>query len=212
MMDLEAAKTRLFRHLDAEIHDKRVLDAMAQIPRELFVPEASRHLAYEDGPLPIGWEQTISQPFIIALMTQELELKGKEKVLEVGTGSGYQTAILAKLSKLIISVERVPALADSAHRVLESLHVTNVEIHLAEETLGWRKAAPYDAVMVTAGAPEIPSDLLDQLEIGGRMVIPVGPRFSQELYKVTKHKDKNQIQDLGGCRFVALVGKGAWKN
>jgi protein-L-isoaspartate(D-aspartate) O-methyltransferase len=212
MKDLEAARAELLKQLDTEIRDKRVLAAIGRTPRELFVPAVSRHLAYEDGPLPIGFEQTISQPYIIALMTEALELKGQEKVLEVGTGSGYQTAILAALAKSVISVERIPALAESARRVLDSLKIKNVTIHLAEKTLGWQQQAPYDAIMVTASAPEIPEDLLDQLKIGGRMVIPVGPRYSQDLYKITKNKDKNRVQNLGGCRFVALIGKGAWEN
>ena len=199
-------------HLGAEIRDKRVLAAMSRIPREKFVPQESRHLAYEDGPLPIGCEQTISQPYIIALMTEALELNGNEKVLELGTGSGYQTAILAELAKTVISVERVPALAESARKVLDSLGYTNIEIHIAEETLGWQKGAPYDAIMVTAGAPDIPDDLVSQMAIGGRMVIPAGSRYIQELYKVTKQKDKNHVQKLGGCRFVALIGKDAWEN
>ncbi|MHB8105636.1 MAG: protein-L-isoaspartate(D-aspartate) O-methyltransferase, partial [Dehalococcoidales bacterium] len=185
---------------------------MAHIPREEFVPVGSRPQAYEDGPLPIGWEQTISQPFIIALMTEALELKGDEKVLEIGTGSGYQTAILAELAKQIISVERVPALAESARKTLANLGYKNIEIHIAEDTLGWQKESPYNTIMVTAGAPDIPQELLDQLADGGRMVIPAGSRFSQELYKVTKQKDKHQVQKLGGCRFVSLIGKGAWEN
>jgi protein-L-isoaspartate(D-aspartate) O-methyltransferase len=185
---------------------------MSRIPREKFVPQESRHLAYEDGPLPIGCEQTISQPYIIALMTEALELNGNEKVLELGTGSGYQTAILAELARTVISVERVPALAESARKVLDSLGYTNIEIHIAEETLGWQKGAPYDAIMVTAGAPDIPDDLVSQMAIGGRMVIPAGSRYIQELYKVTKQKDKNHVQKLGGCRFVALIGKDAWEN
>jgi protein-L-isoaspartate(D-aspartate) O-methyltransferase len=212
MKDFDAARADLIKQLGAEIRDKRVLAAMARIPREQFVPAESRHLAYEDGPLPIGWEQTISQPFIIAIMTEALELKGIEKVLEVGTGSGYQTAILAELSAKVISVERVPALADMARKTLDTLGYKNIELHPAEETLGWQTGAPYDAIMVTAAAPEIPKDLLSQLIIDGRMVIPVGPRYSQELYKITRNKDKNQVQTLGGCRFVALIGKGAWKN
>jgi protein-L-isoaspartate(D-aspartate) O-methyltransferase len=212
MKDLNAARADLIKQLDAEIRDKRVLAAMARIPREQFVPLESRHLAYEDGPLPIGWEQTISQPYIIAIMTEALELKGNEKVLEIGTGSGYQTAILAELATKVISVERVPALAESARQTLDNLGYKNIEIHLAEETLGWQKAAPYDDIMVTAAAPDIPEDLLAQLNIGGYMVIPVGPRYSQELYKVTRKKGKNQVQNLGGCRFVALIGKGAWQN
>ena len=199
-------------HLSSEIRDKRVLAAMSRIPREIFVPQESRNLAYEDSPLPIGWEQTISQPYIIALMTEALELTGNEKVLEIGTGSGYQAAILAELAASVITVERVPALAESAKRVLDSLGYNNIEIHIAEETLGWQKAAPYDAILVTAGAPGIPDDLIAQLAIGGRMVIPAGSRFVQELYKVKKEKDENRIQKLGGCRFVALIGKDAWEN
>jgi protein-L-isoaspartate(D-aspartate) O-methyltransferase len=212
MKDFETARAGLMAHLGAEIRDKRVLAAMSRIPREKFVPQESRHLAYEDGPLPIGCEQTISQPYIIALMTEALELNGNEKVLELGTGSGYQTAILAELAKTVISVERVPALAESARKVLDSLGYTNIEIHIAEETLGWQKGAPYDAIMVTAGAPDIPDDLVSQMAIGGRMVIPAGSRYIQELYKVTKQKDKNHVQKLGGCRFVALIGKDAWEN
>jgi protein-L-isoaspartate(D-aspartate) O-methyltransferase len=212
MKDFDAARADLIKHLDTEIRDKSVLAAMARIPREEFVPPESRFLAYEDGPLPIGWEQTISQPFIIAIMTEALELKGKEKVLEVGTGSGYQTAILAELVAKVISVERIPALVESAHQTLENLGYKNVELHLAEETLGWQKGAPYDAVIVTAAAPDIPEDLLSQLVIGGRMVIPVGSRYSQELYKITREKGRNKVQNLGGCRFVALIGKGAWQN
>jgi protein-L-isoaspartate(D-aspartate) O-methyltransferase len=212
MKDFEAARARLMAQLGSEIKSKRVLAAMARIPRELFVPEESRSLAYEDGPLPIGWEQTISQPYIIALMTEALELTGKEKVLEIGTGSGYQTAILAKLAKHVISVERVPALAESARKVLDSLGYTNIEIHLAEDTLGWQKGAPYDAIMVTAGAPNIPDELIAQLADGGRMVIPAGSRYVQELCKVVKNKDGNRLEKLGGCRFVALIGKNAWEN
>jgi protein-L-isoaspartate(D-aspartate) O-methyltransferase len=212
MKDFDAARADLIKHLDAEIRDKRVLAAMARIPREEFVPPESRFLAYEDGPLPIGWEQTISQPFIIAIMTEALELKGKEKVLEVGTGSGYQTAILAELVAKVISVERIHALVESAHQTLENLGYKNIELHLAEETLGWQKGAPYDAVIVTAAAPDIPEDLLLQLVVGGRMVIPVGSRYSQELYKITREKGRNKVQNLGGCRFVALIGKGAWQN
>jgi protein-L-isoaspartate(D-aspartate) O-methyltransferase len=212
MKDFNAARAELIKQLEAEIRDKRVLAAMSRIPREQFVPLESRHLAYEDGPLPIGWEQTISQPFIIALMTEALELKGNEKVLEVGTGSGYQTAILADLADRVISVERVPALAESARKTLDSLGYKNIEIHIAEETLGWQKEAPYNAIMVTAAAPDIPDDLVSQLAIGGKMVIPAGSRYAQELYKITRQKNKNKVQKLGGCRFVALIGKGAWEN
>ena len=144
-------------------------------------------------------------------MTEALELTGKEKVLEIGTGSGYQTAILAELSRLVITVERLSALAETAKKVLDSLGYTNIVLHLAKETLGWAEEAPYDAIMVTAGAPRVPTDLLAQLANGGRMVIPTGSRYVQELCKITKRKGKNTIQNLGGCRFVALIGKDAWE-
>jgi protein-L-isoaspartate(D-aspartate) O-methyltransferase len=209
-MDLEAEKARLFEHLRREIKDRRVLDAMTRIPRERFVPEESRHLAYEDIPLPIGLEQTISQPFIIALMTEALELTGTENVLEIGTGSGYQSAILAELAGKVVTVERLPKLAEKAGTAIESLGYRNVEIHLSGETLGWLEEAPYEAILVTAGAPRVPAELIAQLAIGGRMVIPVGSRYLQELVKITRQKDKNRVEKLGGCRFVSLIGKGAW--
>ncbi len=210
-MDFEAARARLVEHLSTEIRDERVLAAMAHIPRECFVPLGSQHLAYEDMPLPIGLEQTISQPFIVALMTEALELTGKEKVLEVGTGSGYQAAILAELARLVITTERLPALAEAARNVISDLGYTNIEVHVAEGTLGWQREAPYDAIMVTAAAPRVPVDLLTQLAIGGRLVIPVGSRYVQELYKITKHRKKNTVQNLGGCRFVSLIGEDAWE-
>ena len=209
-MDLEAARASLIEHLSAEIKDKRVLSAMSRIPRERFVPPESQHLAYEDIPLPIGLGQTISQPFIIALMTEALELTGSEKVLEVGTGSGYQSAILAELTRLVITVERLSALFKSARQVLADLGYSNVEVHLAGETLGWLEGAPYDAIIVTAAAPKVPTGLLAQLAVGGRLVIPVGSRYLQELYKITKRKRKNSVENLGGCRFVSLIGRGAW--
>jgi len=210
-MDFEAMRAELISHLRTEIRDVRVLAAMARIPRERFVPPEEQHLAYEDRPLPIGFDQTISQPLIIALMTEALELTGSEKVLEVGTGSGYQAAILAKLARLVITTERLPPLAEAAKRALDSLGYTNIEVHLAEETLGWQSGAPYNAIMVTAGAPRVPADLLAQLAIDGRLVIPVGSRYVQELYKITKHRKKNMVQNLGGCRFVSLIGKDAWE-
>ncbi len=210
-MDFAAARARLVEHLSTEIKDKRVLAVMARVPRESFVPPESQHLAYEDRPLPIGFDQTISQPFIIALMTEALELTGNEKVLEIGTGSGYQAAILAELARLVITIERLPALIERTRSVLDSLGYNNIEMHLAEETLGWQSEAPYDAIMVTAGAPRVPTDLLAQLAIGGQLVIPAGSRYMQQLYKITKHRKKNIVQDLGGCCFVSLIGKGAWE-
>ncbi len=211
-MDYTAARARLIEHLGREISDKRVLAAMARLPRERFVPAESRGQAYEDKPLPIGGGQTISQPFIIALMTEALELTGDEKVLELGTGSGYQTAILAELCREVVSVERLPELAAGARAVLDGLGYKNIKIHIAGETLGWPPDAPYQAIMVTAGAPAVPDELLAQLAPGGHMVIPVGPRYTQELCRITKTRDKNIVRNLGGCRFVSLIGKNAWKN
>jgi protein-L-isoaspartate(D-aspartate) O-methyltransferase len=210
-MDFAAARARLIEHLRTEIKDERVLAAMARIPRERFVPPEERQLAYEDRPLPIGLDQTISQPFIVALMTQELGLTGSERVLEIGAGSGYQAAILAELARTVITVERLPTLAETARKVLSSLGYANITVHLAKETLGWPEEAPYDAIIASAAAPRVPPDLLAQLAIGGRMVIPVGSRYVQELYKITRRRKKNTIQNLGGCRFVSLIGKGAWE-
>ena len=209
-MNFEAARADLIDYLRTKIEDERVLAAMSRVPRERFVPLEEKHLAYEDRPLPIGMGQTISQPYIVAMMTSLLELTGKEKVLEVGTGSGYQTAILAELAKVVITVERLPGLAEAARKTLDSLGYKNIRVRLAEPTIGWQLEAPYDAIMVTAGAPRVPDSLLSQLEIGGRMVIPVGQRYEQDLYKITRGKDKNVVENLGGCRFVSLIGEGAW--
>jgi protein-L-isoaspartate(D-aspartate) O-methyltransferase len=211
MIDFNAARASLIAKLSSEIGDKRVLAAMSRLPREKFVPPESRPMAYEDRPLPIGCEQTISQPYIIALMTSALELTGSEKVLEIGTGSGYQTAILAELARRVVTVERIPALAESARQVLDGLGYKNIEIHIAGETLGWKDSAPYDAILVTAGAPGLPEELLAQLAYRGRMVIPVGSRYIQELCRIIKRKDRNVVQKLGGCRFVSLIGKNAWE-
>jgi protein-L-isoaspartate(D-aspartate) O-methyltransferase len=208
---LEAARARLIDCLSQEIRDKRVLSVMSRVPREIFVPSDYRYAAYEDMPLSIGYGQTISQPFIVALMTQALGLKGGEKVLELGSGSGYQTAILAGLAKWVVSIERVPQLAESAREVLEKLGYTNVEIYTAVQALGWPDGAPYDAIIVTAGAPSIPDALLEQLKLGGRLVIPVGSRWEQDLLRVTKRKRGNTVESLGGCRFVPLIGMGAWE-
>lgn len=210
-MDFEAARAELVERISTEIKDQRVLAAMARIPRERFVPLENQRVAYEDRPLPIGLSQTISQPFIIALMTQALELTGKEKVLELGTGSGYQTAILAELARLVITVERLAPLAETARKLLDSLGYTNIVAHLAKDTLGWPDEAPYDAIMITAGAPRVSADLLAQLAIDGRLVIPVGSRYVQELYRVTKRRGKNIVENLGGCCFVSLIGKDAWE-
>ncbi|MFQ5925519.1 MAG: protein-L-isoaspartate(D-aspartate) O-methyltransferase [Dehalococcoidia bacterium] len=209
-MNLERERGKLIEHLRQEISDERVLNVMARVPRELFVPSSSRHLAYEDRPLPIGEGQTISQPFIVALMTQAMELVGTENVLELGTGSGYQAAILAEMARQVITVERIPSLANMARRNLKKLGYINVQVHLAERTLGWRAEAPYDAIMVTAAAPSIPRELLGQLSVGGRLVIPVGSRWEQDLLQVIKQKEGFTVKTLTPCRFVPLVGEEAW--
>ena len=210
-MDLEKAKAELIKHLSWEIADKRVVEAMKRVPREAFVPQEYYHAAYEDRPLSIGFGQTISQPFIVALMIQALELKGDEKVLELGTGSGYEAAVLAELAKQVVTVEIIPELAESAKRVLEKLGYSNVEVHIAGKTLGWLEDAPYNAIIVSAGAPSIPQILLAQLSWGGQLVIPVGSHWQQELMKIRKDKEGNKVENLGACYFVPLIGEGAWK-
>lgn len=195
------------------IADRRVLAAMEKIPRHLFVDEVLADQAYNDNPLPIDSRQTISQPYIVALMTEAMELTGKEKVLEIGSGSGYQTAILAELAEWVFSIERIAALATRARRLLDSLHYFNVAIRVGDGTYGWREESPFAAIMVTAGAPQIPRVLIEQLEIGGRMVIPVGDRNSQVLLKLTRlseDPDDLKQEDLGGCRFVDLIGEHGW--
>jgi len=210
-MDLESARERLMRQLSYEIRDHKVLEVMGRVPRELFVPAASQHAAYENIPLPIDMGQTISQPLIVGVMTEALEFTGTEKVLEVGTGSGYQAAILAELARWVVSVERHQKLAESARKILTMLGYKNIEIHHAEERLGWEQGAPYDAIMVTAGAPSVSQDLIDQLAVGGRMVIPVGTPFEQDLIKVVRHKEGVERSNLGPCRFVPLIGEGGWR-
>jgi len=210
-MDMETSRLRLMHQLSHEIRDKKVLDAMSRVPRELFVPPSSQHAAYENIPLPIEMGQTISQPFIVALMTEAMEITGKDKVLEVGTGSGYQTAILCELANRVVTVERHQRLLDRAKDVLTMLGYTNVEFHPTKKTLGWPKGAPYDAIIVTAGAPKVPQVLLDQLAVDGRLVIPVGSRFEQDLMQVIKRKEGLVSTNLGACRFVPLIGEGAWE-
>lgn len=210
--DFARARIELIEHLRREIKDNRVLSAMSRVPRELFVPAFYRQAAYENRPLPIKLGQTISQPLIVALMTQALELRGGEKVLEVGTGSGYQTAILAELAGNVITVERHSVLAERAKKVLDSLGYKNIEVHPAENTLGWRRGSPYDGIIVTAGAPKTPAELLNQLADGGRLVIPVGSQYEQDLLKITRREGEMIIDNLGPCRFVPLIGEEAWNS
>jgi len=193
------------------ITDQRVLEAMMKVQRHLFVEEALIGEAYNDHPLPIGQKQTISQPYIVALMTQALELTGQEKTLEIGTGSGYQTAILAELSKMVFTAERIGSLLESAKRLLTGLDYKNILYKAFDGTLGWKEYEPFDAIMVTAGAPKTPQPLLNQLAEGGRLIIPVGDKFNQELIKVVKEKDRFKETNLGGCRFVDLIGVHGWK-
>ena len=210
MADLEWARENLLKYLGHEIADKRVVEAMKHVSREAFVSPEQYHAAYDDRPLGIGFGQTISQPFIVALMVQALELKGDEKVLELGTGSGYEAAILAELAQKVVTVECIPELAESAKQVLDKLGYSNIEVHVAGKTLGWPEGAPYDAIIVSAGAPTVPQVLLEQLTWDGRLVIPVGSRWQQELLRITKLRKKNHIENLGGCYFVPLIGEGAW--
>ena len=194
------------------IQDRRVIDAMLKIPRHLFVEEAMAAQAYNDNPLPIGERQTISQPYMVALMSELLELKGKERVLEIGTGSGYQAAVLAVLADRVYTMERIRPLAMRARKVLDSLGLLNVNIKVDDGTCGWEEEAPFDAIIVTAGAPEIPEALVKQLAPGGRLVLPVGNQISQTLIKVLKGQDGAlSVEESIGCRFVKLIGKHGWE-
>lgn len=213
MIDFPRARLRMVEEqlTSRGIKDARLIAAMQKIPRHLFVEEALQSQAYTDHPLPIGEKQTISQPYMVALMTEALLLTGKEKVLEIGTGSGYQTAILAEMSEKVFSVERIRPLAIRARTLLYELGYFNVEIKIFDGTFGWGEESPFDAILVTAGSPDIPQPLIDQLATGGRLVIPVGDAFVQELFRVTKTETAVKKEDLGGCRFVKLIGKYGWK-
>jgi len=194
------------------IKDQRVLDAMRKVPRHHFVPVSMQSHAYEDGPLSIGQGQTISQPYIVALMTEMLGLKGGEKVLEVGTGSGYQAAILCELAESVYSIERHTALTDAARKRLEKAGYSNFTITSGDGTLGWRDYAPYDAILVTAAAPHVPQTLLDQLADGGRLVIPVGERFVQTLQTWTRKENDFSMNENIRVVFVPLIGEQGWKD
>ncbi len=193
------------------IKQKEVVDAMLKVPRHLFTEETFISQAYNDYPLPIGGDQTISQPYIVALMTEALKLDGTEKVLEIGTGSGYQSAVLSLMAHKVYSVERLSTLADRARKILDSLLCSNVVIRVADGTLGWAVNGPYDAIIVTAGSPEVPEAYMQQLKVGGRLVIPVGGEQAQELIRVTRLEGAFKKESLGGCRFVKLVGKYGWR-
>jgi protein-L-isoaspartate(D-aspartate) O-methyltransferase len=194
------------------IRDRRVIEAMLSVPRHLFVEEAMAAQAYSDSPLPIGEKQTISQPYMVALMTELLALTGTEKVLEIGTGSGYQAAILAKLADRVYTVERIRPLALRARKVLDSLGLLNINLRISDGTTGWEEEAPFDAIMVTAGAPDVPPSYVDQLKPGGRLVIPVGGEAIQTLVRITRNRDGSITrEECGGCRFVKLIGTHSWR-
>ena len=193
------------------ITDAKVLAAFRKVPRHLFVSEALRDQAYGDYPLPIGEQQTISQPYIVAEMTQALELKHDDRVLEIGTGSGYQAAILAEIVYRVYTIERIRTLYVQTRNLLDKLKYHSIVMRCSDGTSGWHDEGPFNAIIVTAGAPEVPEKMLDQLVEGGRMVVPVGNQHSQELIKFTKNKSGIHKSNLGGCRFVKLIGAHGWK-
>ncbi len=211
-VDYAIARERMVQEqlISRGISNPRVLEVMRRIPRHLFVEEALASRAYKDYTLPIGEKQTISQPYMVALMTEALELEGMERVLEIGTGSGYQTAILAELAAKVYSIERIKSLADRAQKLLDQLGYYNILIKVGDGSLGWKDEAPFDAIMVTAAAPYVPSPLLEQLGEGGRIVIPVGDAYSQILKKVIKTREYLRELNLASCVFVKLIGEHAW--
>ncbi len=213
-MDFAIARRRMVERQVKQqgLSDPLVLRALLQVPRHLFIEEALRGQAYSDFPLPIGEKQTISQPSMVAVMTTALGLAGGEKVLEIGTGSGYQAAVLAQIVSRVYSVERHPALARRARRILDEIGCNNVNIKLSDGTLGWEEAAPFDAIIVTAGAPEVPQGYLTQLALGGRLVIPVGMRKGQVLKRITRlEMERYGEEQLLDCRFVPLIGQFGWR-
>ncbi len=213
-MNFEIARKRMVQTqlIARGVKDPRVIAAMLKVPRHIFVEEAMAAQAYSDSPLPIGEKQTISQPYMVAAMTELLELTGSEKVLEIGTGSGYQAAILALLANKVCTIERLRSLALRARRVLDSLGLLNVNLKIGDGTRGWQEEAPFDAIIVTAGAPAIPEQLVEQLKGGGRLVIPVGDQYEQTLQIITKRQDGTiSKEDVMGCRFVKLIGQSGWR-
>jgi len=211
--EYRGARRRLVSLLqDQGIRDLAVLHAIDEIPRHMFVPTAVRHRAYEDSALPIGSGQTISQPSIHARYLELLDLTGNERVLEIGTGSGYQTALLGKLASQVFSIERIAPLLERAREVLQHVGVTNVSFMLGDGTLGWPQFAPYDAILVGAAAPEIPPAYVEQLGEGGRLLIPLGGRNEQVLHLFTRKDDHLEQKDIAPVRFVPLVGKHSWES
>lgn len=193
------------------ITDPKVLFALRKVPRHLFVSEAMRDQAYGDFPLPIGEQQTISQPYIVAEMTQALQPNEDDRILEIGTGSGYQAAVLAEIVFRVYTIERIHSLLVNTRKLFDKLQYHNIVTKYSDGTKGWEAESPFDGIIVTAGAPEIPKTLVSQLAVGGRMVIPVGDRYSQELIKLYKDERGIHTTNLGGCRFVRLVGEHGWR-
>jgi protein-L-isoaspartate(D-aspartate) O-methyltransferase len=193
------------------INNPRILKAFLEVPRHLFVDEHLKYRAYDDNPLTIGYGQTISQPYIVALMTEALDPKPEHKILELGSGSGYQAAILSRLCRDVYSIERITGLASKARNVLDELSYFNVHITVGDGTRGYEKESPYDGIIVTAGAPYVPEKLIEQLKVGGRLVIPVGDRDIQDLKLITKKEKGTFEKSMGGCRFVKLIGKQGWE-
>jgi protein-L-isoaspartate(D-aspartate) O-methyltransferase len=212
-MEFATARNRMVESqlLSRGLKDTLVLDTMRKVPRHRFVEEALVSQAYNDHPLPIGEKQTISQPYMVALMTEALELQGNERVLEIGTGSGYQTAILAELADKIYSIERIRSLSIKARRILDELGYFNVVLKVSDGTVGLKEEAPFEVIIVTAGSPDVPQPLVDQLAMGGRLVVPVGDRYTQSLMRIDRGKEGITKTDLGGCRFVNLLGRHGWK-
>jgi protein-L-isoaspartate(D-aspartate) O-methyltransferase len=192
------------------VHDPDVLHAVDAVPRHLFLPDAVRHRAYEDAPVPIGFNQTASQPSLQAFSIQLLEVGPDDTVLEVGTGSGYQTALLARVAERVFSVERVRELSIRARTTLDALRISNVVLLVGDGSIGWRKYAPFDVIIVSAGAPEVPQALIDQLADGGRMLVPVGTLQSQELVLVRRRGEEIEQETVSACTFVPLLGRFAW--
>lgn len=214
MDEFELSRKRMLKLLREQykIRDEKVLRAMEEVPRHFFVPEALKAQAYKDNALPIASKQTISQPFIVARMSELLELNPQSKVLEIGAGSGYQSAILSRLAGKIYAIERVQILVSEAQEKLHRLNVKNVTLACADGTLGWQTYAPFDAILVAAGSPKIPEPLANQLKIGGRLVLPVGEnQQTQKLIRVTRTQTGFESEDFGNCAFVPLIGEHGWR-
>ncbi len=213
MINFDSERRRMVDEqlINRGVHDERVLAAMRKVPRHEFLPEAFHAVAYSDSALPIGEGQTMSQPYMVALMTELLELKGGDRVLEIGTGSGYQAAVLAELCAKVYTVERIKILAERARATLDRLGYRSVAIKVYDGTYGWKEMSPFDAILVTAGAPEIPQPLIEQLKEGGRMLVPVGERYSQQLLKIVKTPAGIAAERSIPCVFVPLIGAKGWK-